>query len=67
LCREYSTEKVDKGVIREIYLSEMSNEVLDNLRSSDVPLYRKHEFFMMKLRLYSFSAAYYHFKAVIAG
>ena len=63
LCREYSKNRIDKESIKKIYSSEMAFEVLAELKPDNIPKYRYHEYFIMKNRLYSVSALYYHLKS----
>lgn len=63
LCREYSSERIDRNAIYRIYDSKMALEVANNLRMNKVPSYRIHEVLLMKKKLYTLSALYYHIKA----
>ncbi len=63
LCREYLSDASDSNVIKLIYRSQMASEVMHNLKASEVPLFRKHEYFLMKHKMYFLSAVYYHLKS----
>ncbi len=63
LCREYCSEKSDSKAIKTIYLSEMTANVVSSLKEVRIPVYRMHEYIMMKYKLYGISALYYHMKS----
>ena len=63
LCREYSKNNTDINAIKVIYTSDMKKEVLKKLKERMIPLYRKHEYIMMKHNMLKVSAVYYHMKA----
>ena len=65
LCREYSKDRVNKAVLQSIYSSQMAEDVMSELDGSIIPIYRKHEYFMMKNKLLYFSSLYYYFKAKV--
>ncbi|WP_022765642.1 glycosyltransferase family 2 protein [Butyrivibrio sp. XPD2006] len=63
LCREYSKDSINKDAIKTIYSNDMAVEVMAQLDSSRVPMFRKHEYFMMKHKMLTASSIYYFFKA----
>ncbi len=63
LCREYSKQKPDFSMIRQVYVSKMAGEIMQNLKKGNVPVYRKHEYYMMKFKLLITSSVYYFIKA----
>ncbi len=63
LCREYSKYKANRRALIEIYSSDMSKEVVGRLKFREIPFYKKLEFIMMKYRMATISAPYYHLKA----
>ena len=66
LCRNYSVSIIDKDLIKCIYSSEMKTDILSKLKACNIPITRKHEYFLMKLNLFFLSAVYYHIKAKLA-
>lgn len=66
LCREYSYNSINPKVIKLFYNSILAQDVLANLKKDVVPNYRRHEFILMRQKLYTISALYYHFKAFIS-
>ena len=63
LCREYSYGCADKSVIKKIYSCEMASDIMNKLNIRSVSLYKKHEYYLMKCKLFLLSAIYYRFKA----
>ena len=61
LCREYS-RTVDVEAIKCIYFSDMTGEVINSLKRTDIPKSRWHEYFMMRFKLNRISALYYRAK-----
>ena len=63
LCREYAASPKASGCIRMIYSSEVVAKIMDKLSLKMIPLYKKHEYILMKFKLTKLSAMYYGFKA----
>lgn len=64
LCREYSRQEIATKTIKTIYSSDFTNEVVKHLKSSLIPKYRLHEYFLMRNKLYLLSAVYYNLKSL---
>ncbi|MCR5769651.1 MAG: glycosyltransferase [Butyrivibrio sp.] len=63
LCREYAACKDNNKCIEMIYRSEVAQKVMSKLNISMIPLYKKHEYLLIKLKLVKLSALYYRLKA----
>ena len=65
LCREYSKDAISPNVIKTIYFSDVSEKIMKNLDSRNIPMYRRHEYFLINRKKFILSAIYYHIKAKI--
>lgn len=63
LCREFARSDDAGKCIRMIYSSDITSEIVSKLRIKMIPLYKKHEFILMKFKMYRLSAVYYRLKA----
>ncbi len=66
LCREYAKSGINSEAVRVVYNSDMTNEVMSELDISSIPLYRKHEYILMKNKMFRLSAIYYFFKTILS-
>ena len=66
LCREYSYKGIDPKIIETIYNSDITSKIMAELNYNDIPLYRKHEYILLKYKLFFLSAFYYHFKSKLS-
>ena len=65
LCREYSKGEINLKAIKTIYLSDICSKILKELNCSNIPMYRRHEYYLISHKKYLFSALYYRIKAMI--
>lgn len=63
LCREFASSNSRNESIRRIYTSEVSTKIMKKLKLKMIPLYKKHEYLLMKCKMIRLSALYYGLKA----
>ncbi len=63
LFRTYSIQENAKKNLTFLYGCNMSKDVISKLKFSDIPLYKRLEYLMMKYKLITLSLAYYKLKA----
>ncbi len=63
LCREYAASEDSSKCIKRIYNSDVTAKIMRKLKFKMIPLYKKHEYVLLKFRLIKLSAMYYGLKA----
>lgn len=63
LCREYGALQDSRRSIEMIYRSEVTQKIMEKLSIKKIPLYKRHEYLLMKFKFIKLSAMYYGLKA----